>query len=297
MHSSKRRSPPCCEPSNRHDPSLSLTGFIAFVPEAEEVPAVKLAAPSIALLLIVLAGLLMAAVSVRLPGLDMELARQFYDPATHRFPATGIASLQWLREQGPVTVIATIACIVVTLLLKLVKPRRPLLISGRAMIFLALTLAVGPGVLVNGVLKSHWGRPRPVEVVQFGGHEHYVPWWNDHGDCPRNCSFVSGESSVAAWLFAPAVLLPPPWRAPAMAAAAVVTVAVGVSRMAYGGHFLSDVAFGALLTLLIVWLVHGLVYRWPRTRLDEKAIDKQLENFAYCMRRAAFGAIGRKGPS
>jgi lipid A 4'-phosphatase len=257
----------------------------------------KLNRSSAALLLIVLATTLIVLVSVLMPGLDIALARRFYDPATHRFPASSISSLHWLRDQGPVTVGATIVGIVGSLLFKLMKPNRPLLISGRAMIFLALTLAFGPGLLVNGVFKPHWGRPRPVEITQFGGHEQYVPWWNRHGSCPRNCSFVSGESSVAAWLFAPAVLVPPPWRAAAVGAAAVVTVAVSVSRMAYGGHFFTDVAFGALMTMLVIWLFHGLIYRWPRTRLDERTIDKWLENFAVYIRRAIFGTRHDNGSS
>ena len=34
---------------------------------------------------------------------------------------------------------------------------------------------VGPGLLVNTVLKDHVGRPRPVQLEQFRGHERYVP--------------------------------------------------------------------------------------------------------------------------
>jgi lipid A 4'-phosphatase len=258
---------------------------------------VRASPASIALLLIVLATMLIALVSVLMPGLDIELAGRFYDPATHRFPAASISSLHWLREQGPLTVGTTLVCIAGSLLFKLLKPRRPLLISGRAMIFLALTLAIGPGLLVNGVFKSHWGRPRPIEVVQFGGNDQFVPWWDPHGSCPRNCSFMSGESSVAAWLYAPAVLLPPPWRAAGLGAVTVFTTIVSMMRMAYGGHFLTDVAFGALTTMLVIWLAHGLIYRWPRTCLDERVIDKRLENFAYRLRRLIFGARRDKGTS
>ena len=46
------------------------------------------------------------------------------------------------------------------------------------------------------------------------------------GACKRNCSFVSGEASTGFWMVAPASLLPPPWRGPAIVAA----FAFGVRR-------------------------------------------------------------------
>ncbi|MFP5393977.1 MAG: PAP2 family protein, partial [Gammaproteobacteria bacterium] len=38
----------------------------------------------------------------------------------------------------------------------------------RALAYLLATLVLGPGLIVNTVLKDHWGRPRPVHLVQFG---------------------------------------------------------------------------------------------------------------------------------
>ena len=34
-------------------------------------------------------------------------------------------------------------------------------------LYFCLLLVLGPGLLVNGVLKPHWGRPRPNNVKQF----------------------------------------------------------------------------------------------------------------------------------
>ena len=72
---------------------------------------------------------------------------------------------------------------------------------------------LGPGLLVNLTLKNHWGRPRPIEVAQFGGDKQFVAWWDPRGTCDGNCSFVSGDVSGAIWTIAPAALVPPPWRA------------------------------------------------------------------------------------
>ena len=44
-----------------------------------------------------------------------------------------------------------------------------------------------------------------------------------------------------------------------------------------GGHFLSDVIFAAIFTGLIMWGVHGLLFRWGVARLSEQRIDTALE--------------------
>src|SRR5262245_8300465 len=172
--------------------------------------AVKIPASALGLLPIALATLSITVLSAWMPDLDVMLAERLFDPTSKTFPFASISVLELLRQQGLAIVVSVVACIGGALLMKFMLPRRPLLIPGRAIIFLALTLTIGPGLLVNVVLKPHWGRPRPVAIVQFGGHEPYVPWWKTNGTCTSNCSFVSGESSVAAWLFAPAVLIPPP---------------------------------------------------------------------------------------
>lgn len=139
--------------------------------------------------------------------------------------------------------------------------------SGRAAIFLALTMALGPGLVTNVLLKEHSGRPRPVQVTQFGGAAEFRPWHSFDGACPKNCSFVSGEASASAWTLAPALLAPAPVRGAAIAAALAFGAATGAMRMAYGGHFASDVLFGELLTLLIV-LAAARAMRLPADRQD-----------------------------
>ncbi len=102
------------------------------------------------------------------------------------------------------------------------------------------------------MLKDHWHRPRPVQVVEFGGAEPFRPYDRLDGLCVRNCSFVSGEGASAFWTVAPALLLPPPWRAVALVGALCFAAAAGALRMAFGGHFLSDTLFAALFTWLVI---------------------------------------------
>ena len=51
--------------------------------------------------------------------------------------------------------------------------------SGRAVIFLAATMAIGPGLIVNLGFKDHWGRPRPYQTENFNGADPFKPWYDD----------------------------------------------------------------------------------------------------------------------
>src|SRR5579871_6007093 len=181
------------------------------------------------------------------PRLDLDLAALSYDPSGEGFVQASVQPTGlWLRDLSRLIVTAVAAPAFVAIAMKLVRPRRPMIIPGRAALLMIATLALGPGLLANIVLKSHWGRPRPVDVMQFGGDQHFVPWWDPRGDCPGNCSFVAGEPSGAFWTVAAAALAPPPWRAAAYAAAIAFGCTIGLIRMAGGGHFFSDVAFAGV---------------------------------------------------
>ena len=179
-------------------------------------------------------------------------------------------AVSWL-----ITLIALSA--VLAIVVKLVRPRRPLLVPGRGIILMLLTLALGPGVVTNLMLKENWSRPRPIDVAEFGGAEHFRPWWDPRGDCRKNCSFVAGEPSGAFWTLAPATLVPPQWRALAYGASLAFGAAVGLLRMAAGAHFFSDVVFAGVFTFLVIRLTHGWLYRWPRTRITDEAVERALE--------------------
>ena len=125
---------------------------------------------------------------------------------------------------------------------------------------LALTMALGPGLVVNGILKSHWGRPRPVHVDTFGGKNEFRSWYRTDGTCPSNCSFVSGEGALGFWLTAPASLVPGPAGAVAMVAAVAFGTVAGGLRIAFGGHFFTDVVFSGVLVVLIVVATRFLLY-------------------------------------
>src|SRR6476469_6752091 len=201
------------------------------------------------------------------PDLDLKLAGLFFDPERGGFWRS--YDPPYLRARDAATWLITLIAMpaVVALVVKFVRPQRPLLIPGRAIVLMLVTLALGPGVVANLLLKEHWGRPRPIDVTEFGGDEHFRAWWDPRGDCPKNCSFIGGEATGAFWTLAAAATVPLQWRPIAYTAAVAFGCAVGLLRMAAGAHFFTDVVFAGVFAFLLIWLVHGLLYRWSRTRV------------------------------
>ncbi len=210
---------------------------------------------------LVVSGLLLAssglAVLAMWPNLDLAVAGVFFStpgdfagmtPEAHVFRT--FASLL------PFTIYAGAVLLYFAGLIGVV-PKIPGL-RHRRMIFLSLSLALGPGLLVNGLFKAHFHRPRPVHVAEFGGASAFRPFYRADGDCPKNCAFPSGETAAAFWTLAPAALLPPQWRIAALSGAMLFGAATGLARMAAGAHFLSDVLFSGLLMgllILALWLL------------------------------------------
>ena len=232
--------------------------------------------PLIALTVI---ALLVCAVLALVPSLDIAASRLFWEEGEGFW----LSREPWARvvrelSMWPTAVMAAAALIAIVL--KLAFPSSRMLLPGRLSVFFVVTVALGPLLVVNGILKEHWERARPVQVQAFGGPFQFTPWWQPGSgrECTRNCSFISGEASGAAWLTAPALLAPPPWRIAALTAVGVYTAFISTLRIGFGGHFLSDVILGALVTVWIIWLS----YWWlvlSRRAVGEEAWAGRLGNW------------------
>ena len=44
-------------------------------------------------------------------------------------------------------------------------------------------------------------------------------------------------------------------------------------RIAFGGHFASDVVAAGLVSFCVIWLAHGWLYRWPSTRVSDAVVE------------------------
>jgi lipid A 4'-phosphatase len=138
-------------------------------------------------------------------------------------------------------------------------------LSGRDLAYLLLVLALGPGLIVNGILKEHWGRARPVNCVDFGGTQTFTPAFvlSDQG----GKSFSSGHAAGSAyWVVVALVLARGPRRRYWLGLAVGYSLLVAWARLAAGGHFFSDILISWFILALLAWGLYGRLYPAPVTK-------------------------------
>lgn len=185
------------------------------------------------------------------PGLDLAASELFYR-AGAGFALSQDPLLRAFRKSADLSLAILLTGLLGRLIWLVARRGMKALALARRSVFLLAALAVGPGLIVNGLFKTWWGRPRPVMVDIFGGEAPYQPVWRITDWCQSNCSFVSGEASSAAWMVAAVVLIPArlrPLLAPVIVAYAFL---LSLNRLAFGGHFLSDI--------VLSWAISGLVF-------------------------------------
>jgi lipid A 4'-phosphatase len=198
------------------------------------------------------------------PQIDLATARLFGTTGMGfimRLDATALV----MRQIGLWMPIIVASGCVLALFAPVISPLYRSRIDARSLAAIVLTFAFGPGLFVNVVLKDNWHRPRPIQVVEFGGVDQFKPWWDNSGACNVNCSFVSGEVSGAVAMATAAALVPAAFAGSALMAAIAFAVAVAFLRMAFGGHFLSDIVMAALFTEFIAAALMTL-FHWPGWR-------------------------------
>ncbi|PIE56987.1 MAG: hypothetical protein CSA34_01415 [Desulfobulbus propionicus] len=212
---------------------------------------------------LVLGCLLIVTWLINLTNFDIRLSGFFYTPGQPWPPGAGWLGTEdafWLfvyRWAGIPALLLAVSCLAVVFASAWYKQLRP---HRAAALFLLILLIVGPGLVVNYILKDNLGRPRPQEIVSFGGKYPYTSAWQA-GPAARNSSFPSGHASVAFYLMGPWFI----WRRsrPTLARVGLASglgygCLVGTARILQGGHFVSDVLWagglvylsGALLAML-----------------------------------------------
>lgn len=223
------------------------------------------------LLELVLPLTVLAALTVAfwLGPLDLAAADRFRTPCC-AWPVADRQPWRFLYLYGIFFGVALTAAALVVLPLSYWYPGR-LHRWRRPALFLVLVAAVGPGILVNGLLKDHYGRPRPREVQALGGTERFLPVWVPGPDREAK-SFPCGHCAMGFYLATPYLVLRRRRRRLALAFAAAGLLAgglLGVARMAAGGHFLSDVVWAGG----VVWLVAVALHRLLRVDAALEAAD------------------------
>ncbi|AXC49477.1 phosphatase PAP2 family protein [Paracoccus suum] len=208
-------------------------------------------------------GLLIAvAFFAAMPQADLAVSNLF--GTVKGFPVAHQPLWVAMRNGFILTTDGTMIALLLILVHNLVRPARARL-ENRAISFALLSYALGPGLVANGIFKSFWGRARPRNILEFGGQHLYSSPLLPSDQCSVNCSFVSGEGSAVTALALVALLLAWPrlgrdQRIWAVVAALLYAGCGSILRVVFGGHFLSDVIFAALMMGIVVPTTYIVVF-------------------------------------
>jgi membrane-associated PAP2 superfamily phosphatase len=198
---------------------------------------------------------------IQLGGLDLYLESRF-------FHGGWVYAEQnpwiFLYNYGVLPSLTISVCALLLVIAGLFSAR--LYIYRRCAAFFLLLMLLGPGLLVNVVLKDHWGRPRPRQMQVFGGDSSFHQIWEPGAGRMAGTSFPSGHASAAFYLMSPYFV----WRRScrrkariALSAGIAYGLFMGAARMIQGGHFPSDVLWAGGIVYLVGLALYYLL------RLDE----------------------------
>lgn len=206
------------------------------------------------------------------PGLDLWVSGLFFASKTG---FDGFASSGWNQLRLAIWRLSelVLALSILAYLTQLLVPFPLLRATRRLSGFAALLYLLGPGLLVDVLLKPFWGRARPAQVSEFGGTLAFSPPHVLSHQCTSNCSFVAGEMAGAVALAVVLFLvldrmkgrISLSHRRIVQGLILLVPLFVGVQRIAAGRHFLSDVLLSTIFVLLCAVLLKTLILQ-PRPR-------------------------------
>ena len=204
-------------------------------------------------------GVLAGIAFLAFPEIDLSASRVFH-VGSGTFSGQSLGWVHVLRNSFVGLFYLCIATSLAGLVITRGPARSWLRLTGAQWLFLAICLVMGPGIVTNVVLKDHWGRARPKQVVEFGGAKAFTPPLIPTDQCANNCAFVSGEAASIFMPFYAVGLMMPQWAAVLLAAGTLCGFAAGLVRISQGAHFLSDVVFAGIFMALTAVLVHRAVF-------------------------------------
>ncbi len=208
------------------------------------------------------AGLFFAvAIFAQFPAADLFFSARYFEPGLGFVHAKDPA-VQWLYLWTPWLGRALIVAI--ALHAALARPLSTLLrhfgrgawadwVAGagrRSAILMVCASLLGPGLVIEGVFKHTVGRPRPVQVHEFGGGSTYQGPMAIGSEPGSHKSFCSSHAATGFALMGLGLGCGPVWRRRWLLIGTVAGAIVGLGRIMQGGHFLSDIIFA----FYAVWL-------------------------------------------
>jgi lipid A 4'-phosphatase len=214
------------------------------------------------------------AVYAKFPAVDLIVSSRYFD-AARGFVHAQDPLVLWLYDWTPplgrgLALLAALLALLAPLIARLMRAAGRLEAAQRcqgpwrhvSIVFLCAAL-LGPGLVIEGVFKNTVGRPRPVQIEQFGGSQAFQGPFA-LGDNPQaHRSFCSSHAAAGFALMGLGLTCGPTWRRRWFLIGLVSGAVIGAGRIMQGGHFLSDVVF----SFYAVWLSCELVAWIDRRRM------------------------------
>lgn len=197
------------------------------------------------------------------PKVDLQIANYFYNTELGFLYKKNII-IQLLYKSIPlITKIFAAACLFYMSYLY-IKYKKFKLILNSSAFFLFFSAIIGPGFIVNTVLKDNFGRARPEKIIEFNGSKKFTEAFVITDQCKKNCSFSSGHAAMGFYFTAIAYTTSALYFTRIYLLGIIFGTLVGLSRIIMGGHFASDVVISGLIVLL---LNHLIFICWNKKRL------------------------------
>lgn len=206
---------------------------------------------------------LLAIITVLSGWIDRPIEQFFYNTETHEFIKTPLTDFMFNEGIIPGQLLgigAAIAYLLSFLRTQWKSWRKPALM-------LILTMAIGAGFITHTVLKDNWGRPRPKQTIEFGGNQPFRAIYEPnflHQPEPSK-SFPCGHCTMGfvffAFIFLGKRLNSPTIYYSGIFISLFLGSALAITRMAQGGHYLTDtIAAGIVMWLTALtcdWILYG----------------------------------------
>ncbi len=186
-------------------------------------------------------------VVIRATGFDLEVERWIYRVGGASWALGEHPFWKGLYYGGPAVVESIVFAAFAVYVLSWWK--KSLIRWRKVFTFVVLSGLIGPGLITNALLKEFWGRPRPRELIEFGGQSQFEPVFT-YDAASEGLSFPCGHATMGFLFLAGYFLFRRHRRGLAdgflfggLAAGSVM----GLARMAQGGHFLSDVIWAGIV--------------------------------------------------
>lgn len=192
---------------------------------------------------------------VRIFDLDLKVALCFYDNQ-NEWLSGNVAPWVYFYKYGEMPAVLVAVSLILLFIFTFINKGffqnkiQNINYFRKQIIFMPLAYIIGPGIIVNSLLKGFWGRPRPRDIINFGGQYNFEPVFTIDLSSPGN-AFCCGHCSIAFIFLAFFFIFKNTNNKFAyifFIVAIIFGVLMSIARIKSGAHFLSDALWSACVT-------------------------------------------------